>query len=154
MLRMILGSGRRRTEPSRDCTEESEDGSDDGTSNGATTESSTHLEPWLEWLARTTHAAEVQLRRYHIDDWIVGWRRKVWRWAGRVARLSPDRWANKAMLWQPETSAHAMGRSQAHPRKRWADDIVKFLHTQGTDAALDAWHRHTTDWNTLEKKFC
>ena len=154
MLRMILGSGRRRKESAHTSTEDYNDASDGEASSGTCSASSTHMEPWTEWLQRTTRAAEAQLQKYRIDDWIMGWKRKVWRWAGRVASLAPDRWARKAMLWQPETLAHAKGRSQAHPRKRWTDDIVKFLQSQGTDVTLDSWHRHTTNWNILENKFC
>ena len=149
MLRMIFGSGRRRQEPSRAGSTESTD-----TGDSANTENSTRLEPWSVWLARTTRAAEAQLRRYRIDDWLTGWKRKMWRWAGRVASLPHDRWARKAMVWQPETLAHAKGRSQAHPRKRWADDIVRFLHSREIDATLNSWHQHTADWHILEKTFC
>eukprot|EP00973_Karenia_brevis_P004692 644076-Karenia_brevis.AAC.1 len=60
------------------------------------------LESWVEWLKRTTTEAEQHLAKNQIDDWITAWRRRVWRWASRVACLSVERWAYKALNWHPE----------------------------------------------------
>eukprot|EP00973_Karenia_brevis_P063992 8893160-Karenia_brevis.AAC.1 len=79
MVRMILGSGRRRVVHSV----EQQDASTSSVSDGDSTdcgekpepvldESSieSELEPWVDWLRRATHQAEESMSRYKIDDWI------------------------------------------------------------------------------------
>ena len=147
MLRMVVGSGRRRTVR------------DDGgtTGSGSEEDDSDGLEPWPEWIQRTTRAAEAQLERQHLTKWIAAWRKKVWRWAARVAAYSPTRWAWKAMSWQPEMSPRAKGRLPQGQRKRWCDDIVHFLRTKGISTDAETWMQHAADeslWAQLEEEFC
>ena len=120
---MVLGHGRRRLE--------TEDG---------------ELEPWLDWLKRTTRAAEKKLEDLGMEDWVVSYRRKKWKWANRVAHMSAARPANAAATWKPEWDSKK-GRRVGHPHARWADSITDFLKMQSIthpwlDAAADdgLWH--------------
>ena len=157
MLRMILGSGRRKLIDSPEIGSDHASNSSSGASDSGTSGTSNHLEAWQDWLKRTAHTAESQLQKYKIDNWITAWRRKVWRWAGRVARFSRERWALKASQWDPASSKHAKGRPQAHPRKRWSDDIVCFLKSKDITTTSTEWHRHAMDrsqWTDWEEEFC
>eukprot|EP00973_Karenia_brevis_P034010 4692848-Karenia_brevis.AAC.1 len=51
------------------------------------------LEPWIDWVRRTTRAVESHLHRLNLTSWVEGARKYKWRWAHRVASMSKDRWA-------------------------------------------------------------
>ena len=72
MLRMILGSGRR--------TATSENGSDE-------------LEPWVDWVRRTTHEAEARLKKLNFDDWVTVHQRVKIEWAQKLATEDRHTWA-------------------------------------------------------------
>eukprot|EP00959_Pyramimonas_sp_CCMP1952_P146390 3064559-Pyramimonas_sp.AAC.1 len=66
-------------------------------------------------------------------------RKKVWRWAARVAHHPPNRWTQRAMNWNPSLDESQQGyRKHGGQQKRWDDDIRKFLkslHQTTSDAA-------------------
>jgi hypothetical protein len=155
MLRMILGSPRRRI-VRHDGDAGDRDSEDDG-GTSCETDVGDDLEPWQDWLARTTRAAEAQLQKYKLETWATAWRRRVWRWAARIATYHHDRWAWKAARWEPELSPLAKGRQPHRQRKRWSDDIVKFLVSKDIPACTTSWIQHATDevlWKSLEEEFC
>ncbi|CAG9118738.1 unnamed protein product [Plutella xylostella] len=55
-----------------------------------------------------------------------------WAWAGHVCRMHPDRWARIVTEWVPNDGRRRRGR----PRRRWRDDLDKFL-TQWPKEAQD-----------------
>ena len=149
MLRMILGSGRRRqAQPAASSDGSSADRSISDPDIGD------DLEPWEDWLRRTTHQAEAHLERHNMATWTTAWRRKVWRWAARGAAYPRDRWAWKAAAWQPELSAHARGRLHRGQWKRWCDDIIHFLQSKDILADASSWVLCNIDWSGLEHDFC
>ena len=79
MLRMMIGSGRRIV-----CAE------------------SKAIEPWVDWLKRTTHQAEDRLRELKIPDWISAHRRLKLHWAKRLATTEDHTWTWRAMMWDPD----------------------------------------------------
>ena len=54
------------------------------------------LEPWVEWIKRTTHAVEGHMQKLHIECWTRQVRRRQWKWAHRVTGFSDNRWAKIA----------------------------------------------------------
>ncbi|CAG9128206.1 unnamed protein product [Plutella xylostella] len=46
-----------------------------------------------------------------------------WAWAGHVCRMHPDRWARIVTEWVPSDGRRRRGR----PRRRWRDDLDRFL---------------------------
>ena len=116
------------------------------------------LEPWQEWVRRATHQVEDQLKKLNMDSWVVQVRQKQWRLAQRIASQDPLRWSRLAASWDPvlffdgpRSTAH---RPSARPKKRWSDDINKFLRNSVAhdldwlEVAADAKY-----WATLEIKF-
>ena len=165
MLRMILSAPRRRvTTPQPDHALQSQDGQTDEHSS-QTTESpdvcinDDELEPWVDWIRRSTHEAELQLRRLHIDDWVTIQRRRKWECASRVAR-DEQTWSHKVLNWEPSqhTRQHHIGhlhihcqpqRRQARPKTRWSDD---FSNLVGENWVHQAQSRTWSQWKDLYMK--
>jgi hypothetical protein len=133
MLRAILGKGRRVKEASEDSseamTEELEDGEE--------------LENWVQWIRRVTHDALESMKKVGINDWVSEQRRRVWRWAGHVARRTDGHWTRKVMMWTPDGQ-----RSRGHPKQRWEDILMEYAerqfgHNRWYEVARsrELWHR-------------
>jgi len=161
MLRMILGAGRRRAntdvaqpaaaqettyeQAAGERNENDDDDGDDVTSDVVSIASEVDLhfktvvretgdlEPWHEWIRRCTRQVETHLEKIGIESWIVQARRQKWRWAGRVANYTADRWPHIVASWDPQLHFDRITqlgrRKQAHPKLRWTDDIEKFTST-------------------------
>ena len=94
--------------------------------------------------ARATHS---------INDWVALQQRRVWQWAGKVARAKDGRWSHEVLFWNPE-----LKRKQGRPCTRWSDLILTFLHeTFERDVGDADWISLAQDehlWNDLEEQFC
>jgi hypothetical protein len=121
MLRMIVGSGRRR-------------------------EQNNEVESWVEWIKRTTHKAEELLKRHNLDDWITTYKRRKFMWARELATKGQCTWAFKALMWQPDECTHR--RKQARPRQRWIDDIATLIQEAGF---LEPWNVVAESLETWEQ---
>ena len=73
------------------------------------------------------------------------YRRRKWRFAGRVARKNDGRWSTQMLHWMPPTVA---GRRPGRPLTRWTDDIVAMCGGDWTEHALDV-----ELWRALEDGF-
>ena len=141
MLRIILGAPRRRVSaPPPDTPSYPQDGQAQDLSSKSTQSPDVcsnvdELEPWVDWIRRSTHEAELQLRRLHIADWITIQRCRKWEWASRVAR-DEHKWSHKVLNWDPQQHTRQRHiehlhihchpqRRQARPKIRWCDDFVK-----------------------------
>ena len=92
-------------------------------------------ESWVEFVKRSTHKAEDIMRACGLqEDWVTMHRRRKFRFAGRTARVSDERWTQKLLHWKP---AHGIGRAVGHPVKRWADDIEKYCGGNWAELAGD-----------------
>ena len=72
MLRIVLGSGRRRR---KICDSSSSDADQDMHADGENDE----VESWVEWLKRTTQTIEEQLGIMDTEYWVALYRRKKWK---------------------------------------------------------------------------
>ena len=112
------------------------------------------IETWVEWIKRTTREAEKHLQELNVDDWVTAHRKRKYAWATKVATLPSDRWAKKAVQWQPHLQCPKLSRNAArkvgHPRARWEDDLRSFCsHYLGRADWLsvaqdqDTWEAHS-----------
>ena len=103
MLRIVAGCGRRRmlqdrcaqavtvhsssSDASSSC-EESLQTQVDYDSDGLEV-----LEPWVEWIRRTTHFVEEALGLAGVDDWVKKHQKAKWARASQVLKLDGHRWS-------------------------------------------------------------
>ena len=95
MLRMMLGSNRRVI------------GRDD---HGAI------LEPWPDWIQRTTRQAEDHMRHLQLRDWVRAHESAKQKWLLSITESGGDNWTYWALHWSPGGT-----RRPGRPRKRWTD---------------------------------
>ena len=104
MLRTIFQQGRRRYVPPESSSDS------DRTSQGtACSSAGEELEPWSEWIRRTTHEIETLCRNSGLEDWLTQQRRRLFRWIGHVARREDGRWST--ILLQVETTVRVCANS-------------------------------------------
>ena len=53
------------------------------------------LEPWHEWCMRVTEAAEREMWKAGVEDWVVAAKRKIRTLAGHISRRDDDRWRRR-----------------------------------------------------------
>ena len=153
MLRMIIGTPRRRSnttenpntkhttiseQKTHNDTNEQEQASDSNTSDANSetpqltipqqgTQDDEHIEPWPDFIRRCTREAEALLEKLKIDDWITQHKRQKWHLARDVTTRDKHKWSYQAISWMPTLQPeHNARRAQSRPRKRWADDIMHF----------------------------
>ena len=150
MLRKILGA-QRRMASNRTDTSSTTSHSGSETSDGEGSEDDL-LEPWSEWLKRTTEQVEALNSKLKIDDWVVTQRRHKFTWTGHLLRRFDGRWTTKLFHWDPSSNGW---RRQERPNKRWVDALDDFFknnfqlsRNQWTSIALDK-----TRWNNLKDDF-
>ena len=158
---MVLGSSRRRVIPTAiqesssdvdsQCEHDTSALADDGDEEDC-------LEPWTEWIKRTTHSVESQLDKLKIESWLHQARRRKWAWAARVACMPDDRWAKKLIIWNPQLHFEGLvaryGRQQARPRVRWSDEICSFVqNVVQTDRPWTEFAEDAKRWSGLADAF-
>ena len=159
MLRMMFGIGRRRTIHIDQSDKDGTSSSSAPTAGNDVVEEaqSDILENWVDWIKRATSIVDNHMVQLQIDSWCVAWRRKVWRYAGRVAAMPADRWAQKAATWCAADDPRSRGRQHRRPKMRWADEIVQFLRHADHDVDITNWMEMAKDasfWGGLEDEFC
>ena len=78
--------------------------------------------------------AELKPQKVRLEDWVAMSRRTKWQWAGRVAQHDRSRWTYYTTRWQPQWhTRESKLRKQGHPKKRWHDDITRYLSSVGYD---------------------
>ena len=158
MLRWILGAGRRVLSTDQESGAASESSDDAPMEAASQPEFDSEEEPeeleiesWIDWVRRTTHIAEENLRKAGLEDWVRAVRRKQWRWAGHIARRADDRWSTRLLTWTPCGGSRCRGR----PNKRWGDQFDDFFAKyNGSPRGL--WHLlalHRDDWHALENAY-
>ena len=105
----------------------------------------------MEWIQRATQVAESVLTSSGGESWVVAQRRRKWRWAGRVAKMSDGRWTHETLLWEPTNGQRSVGR----PALRWSDAFVSYFATiDGLDAEWYLLAQDAASWNEHEDYFC
>ena len=75
------------------------------------------LEPWVDWTVRSTHAAERQLQKAGIFDWVTSQRRRKQGFIDKLQSIDGARWSKCVLDWDPIGT-----RSVGRPLLRWSDD--------------------------------
>ena len=154
MLRMILASPR-RVAPSNhgeQTASESEDDDNFTKFMAALNKSEENLEPYVDWLRRSTHDAESRLAALKIEDWVTMQRRRQWKRIGTVARAPSHSWSAQAIWWDPlADSRYNPRRVQGHPRKKWLDEVRSYLGEDAAECLQKA--RDEKTWIKLEDGF-
>ena len=177
MMRLIIKAPRRRQTPATptgNIDRHNEDQSTDDVNSTLSTDVDLEnliqlseqelLEPWPEFIKRTTHGAEQLAKKHNVDDWTTHYFRQKWRWAARVAKQAHDRWSWLVAGWEPQAhDRRPCNRLSSRPRTRWDDDINHYLqtttqHTDNSNAedATPNWLQLATNdtlWKDLEEKF-
>ena len=148
MLRNVLNARRRRVEATSSWHSHSEDDDVEEQEVDA-------LEPWAEFLTRTTRWTEEQLRNAGQQEWLETWRKRQWQWAGRLVSKDAGKWSAVTTRWQPLLHSSApRGRAPGRPKKRWDQDMVDFLAQHAGPG--DSWQeraRDEADWKSLTPSF-
>ena len=91
------------------------------------------MEPWHAWIKRATEKIESYSARWGIEDWVHKARKRIFEWAGHVARREDDRWSTAMLNWHPSRGPRFQeeghGRKQARPSTRWEDSLVHYAST-------------------------
>ena len=112
------------------------------------------LEPWIDWIRRSTREVETIIESLGIEDWISQHRRQKWQWAQRVA-TETFKLTYQVAMWDPSLDPKSKARRQAaRPRRRWTDDIVQHLAKHN----LDETHwtnvaKNVKTWKDLEESY-
>ena len=120
MLRKIVGTRRRIVETVDSNSDSASLSSLKGSSFSG---SSTELEPWLEYLQRSTRNVEGYMKEYSIREWVETLYRYKLRLAGHIGRRTDGRWSKRALYRRPPEGLRGRG----HPNKRWSDDLDEFF---------------------------
>ena len=100
-------------------------------------------EPWVDYVRRTAHLVDDLAAKAGVESWVRTFRRRKWRFAGRLARVNDDRWSWKVLSWVPQSH-----RSWQRPRTRWSDSLAQFAGGNWSEVASDAAY-----WCALEHGF-
>ena len=147
MVRAILGAKRR-------VIASSASSADSIASAASKSSDEQELEPWPEFLKRTAKIVDVQLQKANLEDWGTLWRKRQWRWAGKLIQQSRHKWSLKALQWEPVVDCtNGARRSRARPRKRWDDDMKSFLTSRNMDCAWQVVAASSTQWGALEAEY-
>ena len=154
MLRLIIGTPRRRTATLPRTTDTSSSQDHD---RAPQHNDDDDLEPWPQYIKRATATAEKIANNLRIPAWDTTFWRRKWRWATRIANQPRNRWTYLSTTWQPELDPHQPShRRQARPKKRWDDDIRSFVQNKSTPPNTSNWMdlaRDSTTWMRLESEF-
>ena len=89
---------------------------------------------WADFIKAETHRVEKIFHSYGVTDWAQAYRRRKWRFAGKIARCGDKRWTYCVLLW---TSNPGQGRGVGRPATRWQDDICKYGGEDWIEVAAD-----------------
>jgi hypothetical protein len=142
----MVGVGRKRLY--EESSSSSEDEGEDEPEHSDLEDKDT-LEPWVEWVQRATHISEEQLRKARLEDWVTTARRRKFRWAGHVARQADNRWAHKALIWEPAEGRRSVGR----PKKRWEEALKEFFRKLQCDIPWPILAQCRETWKSYEDAF-
>ena len=165
MLRIVAGSGRRRAKQDN-CTNAvaatRSSGSDESSIDETVAQTvisediDCHeiLEPWVDWIRRTTHFVEETLASAGVEDWVRKHKRAKWSRASQVLKLDEHRWSRRVLLWDPGAEVCNF-RRVGRPIRRWEGSLNNFLQNFYCLQNVD-WKAVAEDdgtWTLLEDEY-
>ena len=103
------------------------------------------LESWVDYLQRSAKRVDDICQLNGSVDWKLTYRRRKWRFAGKIARQMDGRWSKLVLQSAPPPDG---SRDRGHPRLRWSDDLVKYAGGNWMTVANDE-----VLWGCLEEGF-
>ena len=103
------------------------------------------LEDWVDYMKRSAQVADAERESHKIAEWSALSRQRKWRFAGKTARQTDNRWSRLLLDWQPN---FGHGRSRGRPNKRWSDDLASYAGGNWSEVATDV-----ELWGALEHGF-
>ena len=95
---------------------------------------------YVDWMKSETAKADELMNVHNVTCWTKIQRRRMWKWAGKMASEKDGRWNKAINDWQPY---HA--RPRGRPRTRWSDTLNAFM-------ALESSTKHNPmDWTKKAK---
>ena len=118
-------------------------------------------ESWPDWWRRVSATSAGLLQGAKEHTWDIEVQIAIWKWAGHVARLPPQRWARRVTEWRgPEWRYHrrifrgGLGRPQHIFTWRWDRKIEPFVRRRfDTDWLSMATESDAEAWNDLAHDF-
>ena len=92
-----------------------------------------------------------------LQSWVVKYFEKKWRWAGKIGKMTSERWARRLTVWRDAKSCrwneevlHSWRpkRKAGRPHLRWEDALVKFIGEDWMQLASS-----DSDWQSQEDSF-
>ena len=81
----------------------------------------------------TAQWTEEELKKANIEEWSAQWRRRKWKWDVKLADPENGKWSATITKWQPWLhSQYLCSRRQARPKRRWDQDFLDYLKSDGT----------------------
>jgi hypothetical protein len=107
---------------------------------------------YVDWIKEETAKAVQTMADHNIICWTVLQRRKAWKWAGKMANKSNDRWNHAVNAWH----LHDI-RPRGRPKARWQDVLNRFLTQKlDRDHINDDWMKAAADrksWQNMARDF-
>ena len=86
--------------------------------------------PLLSWYFCL--ATPEKARAAKVEDWVVVQRRRLYAWAGHVARRDDGRCSKEVLAWMPPHGHHygeqGRGKRRGRPNTRWEEPLDKFFN--------------------------
>ena len=96
-------------------------------------------EDWVAFIKRTTADAETRMVDLNYSCWATTFRRRKWKFAGKVAQAMDNRWSKRILGWMPFFRCFPW-RSVGRPLARWGDCFEKVVGGDWASiAASDVW---------------
>ena len=92
-------------------------------------------EDWVPFVQRAAQRVDSLAANYQMEDWIQLYRKRKWKFAGRLARKTDDRWSRLTATWRPN-DGH--GRDRGAPCTRWSDQLETFAGGDWMTEAMDS----------------
>jgi len=90
---------------------------------------------WVPFVQRTAQRVDSLAANYQMEDWIQLYRKRKWKFAGRLARKTDDWWSRLTATWRPN-DGH--GRDRGVPCTLWSDQLETFAGGDWMTEAMDS----------------
>ena len=140
------------THNNNDTSSSNESSSQSSADSDVSEHPSEQLEPWHEWIRRSTRHIEEHTEKLGIDDWVHLARQRIYNWAGHISRRYDERWGSLLLEWMPDRGKRfnelGHGRKQARPKTRWEDCLSEYFAHASEDMH---WRIMAADKNTWDQ---
>jgi len=102
-------------------------------------------EDWVHYLRRVASTVAEISEQHGMIEWVAEHRRRKWRFAGKLSRVTDGRWSSLILNWKPH---EGHGRCAGRPCTRWTDQLEAFAGGDWMTMAADL-----ETWQSAEDVF-